>query len=451
MKKITILGSGIAGLSCSYHAGHKKCIVFEKNAYAGGHLYSHQNNGFIWDEGPHISFTRLPYVRDLFHKSVNGEFLDVKSNVANWFKGSWIPHPAQSNLFAVPEPLRNSCIIDFLKVRKKLDKNKIPSNYEEWLLNAFGKTFTETFPKVYTKKYWTLDAKDLSIDWIGNRIYYPKKEDIISGSKKPLKKQTHYIDSFRYPLRGGFKSFMNELRFGANIKLNHKVNKIDLKDKKIFFDNGKQHLYERLICTLPLPELIGVISNVPLEIKEAANLLSCSSLLLINITANHKPLKPYHWMYVYDKDKISTRINHVNLLSPNNAPAGKTGVQVEVYSSSYRPFKLSPDKISKVVIEELKDMELIKSPETVHTHYVPYANVIFDHRRKEAQNKIFSWLEQYGLEREDDDLEPITDWSQKKSINIGQLGLAGRFAQWKYYWSDDCVMRGKLLSENIQL
>jgi hypothetical protein len=25
--------------------------------------------------------------------------------------------------------------------------------------------------------------------------------------------------------------------------------------------------------------------------------------------------------------------------------------------------------------------------------------------------------------------------------------LAGRFAQWKYFWTDDCVLRGRQLAE----
>jgi len=445
MKKITILGSGIAGLSCSYHAGHKNCVIFEKNEYSGGHLYSHKDNGFTWDEGPHVSFTKIPYVQDLFHKSVNGKFFEFSSNLANWFKGNWIPHPAQSNLFAVPEPLRNSCLKDYLKVHKKLGKNKIPSNYEEWLLNAFGKTFTETFPKAYTKKYWTVDAKDLSTDWIGYRVYNPKKKDFVNGSKKSLKKQTHYINNFRYPSHGGFESFINSLRLGANIKCNHKVNRIDLRNKKIFFNNGKQHSYESLISTLPLPELIDVISNVPSKIKKAADLLLCSSLLLVNITAKHKALKPYHWLYVYDKNKLSTRINQTELLSPSNTPKDKTGIQVEVYFSSKKPLTNDISEIKKRVVKEVKEMGLINKEETVHTQIIKYANIIFDHKRRSAQNQVLNWLEQFGLEREDDDLEPITNWNKKHKVNYGNLMLAGRYGQWKYYWSDDCVMRGKVL------
>ena len=35
----------------------------------------------------------------------------------------------------------------------------------------------------------------------------------------------------------------------------------------------------------------------------------------------------------------------------------------------------------------------------------------------------------------------------KQAIEIKDLALAGRFGQWKYYWTDDCVLRGKKLSD----
>lgn len=448
MTKFTILGAGIAGLSCSYHLGHKDSIIFEKKNYYGGHIYSHKKNNFIWDEGPHVSFTKHQYVKDLFADSVNNELLEYEVNIANYYKGSWIPHPAQSNLWSIPENIRKNCLDDFINSRKKIEKN--PENYSEWLNQAFGKTFAINFPEAYTKKYWTCSAKDLAIDWIGERIFYPNIETVKQGYLKKPKKPTHYVQKVRYPSEGGYVSFLNKLKHKSNIKFNYEVSEIDLKKKLIIFKNKKIHIFENLINTLPLNEFIRLCKNVPLEVSNAANNLNCSSILLVNVTANHPPIKPFHWLYVYDENKISTRINHVDLLSSKNAPLGKTGVQVEIYFSNYRPLEKSPDEISKIVIDELKEMKLIKEPETVHTQNVPYANVIFDHKRKKAQDIIFSWLEQYGLKREEDDLDPITDWKQKKPINIGRIGLAGRFAQWKYYWSDDCVMRGKLLSETYQ-
>jgi hypothetical protein len=43
----------------------------------------------------------------------------------------------------------------------------------------------------------------------------------------------------------------------------------------------------------------------------------------------------------------------------------------------------------------------------------------------------------------------MTDWDTKPEKPLGNIILAGRFAQWKYYWTDDCVMRGKYIADNI--
>jgi len=59
MTKTTILGAGLAGLSCSYHIGHQNCLIFEQKSHVGGHIYSHPIGGFTWDEGPHVSFTEI--------------------------------------------------------------------------------------------------------------------------------------------------------------------------------------------------------------------------------------------------------------------------------------------------------------------------------------------------------------------------------------------------------
>jgi len=95
-------------------------------------------------------------------------------------------------------------------------------------------------------------------------------------------------------------------------------------------------------------------------------------------------------------------------------------------------------------------MELIESAETVHTQYIKYANVIFDKKRRDAQNIVLSWLEQFGLVRESDDLDPMTDWSTSVNVDRGKLALAGRFGQWKYFWTDDCVLRGKQFGKNYE-
>lgn len=443
---ITILGAGLAGLSCSYYLGHDNCIVFERNAHAGGHIHSHKRNGVIWDEGPHISFTRNPYVRELFEQSVQGYVREIPVRVGNYYHGHWIPHPAQSNLCAVPEPLRTECLDAFLATRRSAEEPHAPANYQQWLDQAFGPTFATRFPRAYTEKYWTVPPEALATDWVGKRVYYPDVDTVIQGYHSPQDRSTHYIRTARYPSRGGYRTFASALLEGAPVRLQTAVIGIDLRQREIQLADGTVHQYRQLINTLPLPEFVRMITAAPPSVQEAADTLQCSSLLLVNITAKNVATHPFHWFYVYDRDKFATRVHHVDRLSPHNAPSGTTGVQVEVYASRARPFTRSHEAIAATVVQELIEMGVIEHCESVHTQFIPWANVIFNHDRRAAQNIILSWLADHGLAREPDDLEPMTDWDLAPSSPQDSIALAGRFAQWKYFWTDDCVLRGRQLA-----
>ena len=455
MSELLILGAGLSGISTSYHVGHNHCRILEKNSYPGGHIYTETVGGFTWDEGPHISFTKHEYVKNLFADNVDGEFLEYPVATGNYYQGHWIPHPAQSNLFAVPEPLRSACVQDFLDTRQTTDEAN-PKNYKEWLHLAFGDTFAETFPTAYTRKYWTAEPEELDTDWVGDRVYYPSVDDVVNGSKAPLPEETHYIQSIRYPKRGGYFAYAEKMTHGANIEFNRKMDTISFSDRTLTMNDGEIIPFDKIVITSPLPEVIRC-SEAPREVKQAANTLCCTSLLVVNVIANHSTARSENWMYIYDEQKWATRINCTEKLSPENGVPGKTGIQVEVYFSDYRPLERPLDDIAAEVVDELIEMGLILSRDAVdsyHHRWVEWANVVFDKKRKAAQETILDWLEQFGLRREIDDLHPMTDWETRleteKPVPEQTIFLAGRFAQWKYFWTDDCVLRGLQVSEKLK-
>jgi len=231
VKKTTILGAGPSGLGTSYHIGHNDCVVYEASDHCGGHTYSEVREGFTWDDGPHVNFGKNEYVRKLFADSVEQEVLEFAPIIRNYFRGHFIDHPAQSNLYQVPEPIRTECLHSFLATRSN-GQVAPPSNYQEWLTQAFGPVFAETFPAAYTRKYWTTEPKNLGTDWLEfpaakfprrlrakreTRVFYPSVEDVKGGYNGPLGRNTHYVDKFRYPARGGFVAFLRKLAEGANI------------------------------------------------------------------------------------------------------------------------------------------------------------------------------------------------------------------------------------------
>lgn len=445
--KILILGGGLAGLSCSYHIGHENCIIIEKNKYLGGHATTFFRDGAFWDEGPHVSFTKLSYAKEIITTSCNSDILEYQTNVGNYFNGYWIPHPAQSNLFAVPQPLAKECYEDFLNYQNHKTSDDQPQNYQEWLDYAFGLKFSRTFPHAYTRKYWTCEPQNLSVDWVGKRVFKPDLASIKNGYNGKPRQGTHYINSVRYPSKGGFISFFDRIKNNANT-IHETITSINLAEKQIIASSGRCFNYDKLISTLPLDQFIALADNVPARVLEASRILRCTSLLLVNILGVQDEQNPYHWLYVYDESKYSTRITQTHLLADSNTPDGIAGIQVEVYASAYRPFPDTFDNISKTVVKEVQLMKLLDEVHSYHYQYVPYANIIFDRDRRDAQDIVLSYLENFGLTREDDDLEPTTNWSKCHHFEkLSCLSLAGRFGQWKYFWSDDCILRGKQLGQ----
>lgn len=455
---ILILGAGLSGLAASYHLGHDRCLLLERNGHAFGHSSSVRRDGFTWDIGPHVSFTKHQYVKSLFEQSVDGELEELEVRVGNYYRGFWIDHPAQTALHQVPQPERDACLASFLETRRQRDENLTAhaANYQQWIERAFGPVFSNTFTAPYTRKYWTREPCELTTSWIGGRVLYPKVEDVQRGAVGPLERSMHYINRVRYPRHGGYQSFAASMKRGSRIRYGANVALIDLDRHEVWLEDGSRISFDKLVNTLPLPVFVGKCKDAPASVLEASRQLSCTQLLLVNLAAPHTALRAEHWLYVYDEDKFSTRVNFTEKLSGNNAPPGWTGVQTEVYFSRHRPLPLTPEEIGDRVEEELIDMGIIdpslfRIAEASHRHLklAPWANVIFDHDTAPALEIIWQWLETHGLQRESDDLHPLTDWNGDLPIfnSNASLFMAGRFGQWKYYWSDDCVLRGKRIAQ----
>ena len=453
--KVLILGGGLSGISASFHLGHDNCLIVEKNDYLLGHIASKSNNGFTWDEGPHVSFTQNKYVQELFEQSVDYNFFEFSAVVGNYFEGNWIDHPAQVNMYQFNKKTRKECLDSYLNEIKK-ENVFLPTNYAEWLQQSFGQVFSQKLAEVYTTKYWTRKAQDLSVDWVGSRIYRPSESDVVRGAKGPLNERKHYIKKFRYPKNGGFEQFGKSMTKGARVNYNRVITMIDLKKKIVSTQCGEVYHYDTLINTLPLPIFLKSCVQTKEQLKNEEQALECTKLYTFNIEVPHLKKRPEHWFYVYDQELMSTRINFTESLSKNNAPRGMSGIQVEIYSNNKEKIMINEEEYGQKILKEMVLMDLIDKEHidkcVISSVEVPWANVIFTRKTKKALENIWSKLSYLGLKREFDDTYPMSNWEEKNKGNaLGSLIMAGRFGQWKYFWSDDCVLRGKYISENINL
>ena len=417
MKNI-ILGAGIAGIAAAYELKQNDIdsIILEKNNSWGGLLDNFEINGFRFDKFVHFSFAKSDYVNDIFYKT---PFIKHKPLSSNYYKGIWLKHPAQNNLYPLNKDEQDKILHDF-KARNESSVSEI-SNYEEWLRIQYGDYFAENFPMIYTKKYWTVNAKDLETKWVGKRMYKPSIEEIENGCNTDVTPNTYYTKEMRYPKQGGYKSFLKPMIKGLTIKTNSKVEYIDLCKKKVSLTNKQTYNFENLISSLPLTEICKLIINVPSEVLNASKKLNYTSGYIISLGFNKPDIANKLWFYIYDQDILPARVYSPSLKSPNNAPKGCSSMQAEIYFNKGVKLDKTDSDILEETIVKFVEMGLFKHEDLIvkDIRSEKYANVIFDHNIYKNRQIVLDYL------------------SKNNIISVG------RFGEWEYFWSDQSMLSGR--------
>ena len=424
MSNIVVLGSGMAGFGAAYrlHSAGVTPVMYDKNGHHGGHTASFRHNGgFLFDIGPHISFTKDPRIQELFADSVDQQYETLQIHLKNYWRGYWPTHPVQLHLHGLPEDVIVKVIADFVEERHTPERTV--NNYADWLLASFGRTFSELFPMQYTRKYHLTTAENMSTDWLGPRIYRPSLEEVLLGALSPNSAHKHYITHFRYPNRGGFVSYLTKFVPLGNLKLKHELVSLDPRSRQLSFSNGVVTQYDALVSSVPLPDLVKAICGAPLDVVEASRRLACSTCVLVNIGVDRAELSDATMIYFYDEDICFTRLSFPHMLSGTNVPPGTGSIQAEVYfSDKYRPLTGSPDDWIQPVITDLRRCGLLQQRDQIlfrSSMVVKYANIIFDLERAAALKTVHGYLDDIGV------------------------NYCGRFGDWGYLWTDESFKSGE--------
>ena len=427
MPNIAILGSGMGGFGAAHrlHAEGITPVMYDKNAYHGGHTASFRDGGFIFNQGPHISFTKDNRIQDLFAESVGQMYETMHLNANNYWRGYRPQHPVQLHMHGLPDDVIVKVISDFVEERQAPERPI--HNYADWLLASFGRTFAELFPMQYTRKYHLTTADNMSTDWLGPRIYRPSLEEVLRGAISPSAPTVHYISHFRYPREGGFVSYLKKFVPLGNLKLNHELIAIDPRVRQLRFSNGVVANYDVLVSSVPLPELIGMIQGAPQEVRDAAQRLACSTCVLVNVGVNRDDLSKSQLTYIYDDDICFTRLSFPHMFSSNNVPKGMGSIQAEVYfSDKYKPLTGAPEDWIEPVIRDLRRMDLIREEDQIefrNARLLKYANIIFDLQRADALKIVHGYLDDLGI------------------------AYCGRYGDWGYMWTDESFKSGEQAAE----
>lgn len=417
MSNNVILGAGIAGISAAYHLKQKgeNSVIFEKDNDWGGLCGFFEIDGFRFDRFVHFTFAKDEKIAELFAKSSP---LYAHPPVSyNYWRGCWLKHPAQNNL--APLPIEEKVkIIDSFVNRPRKDVAEI-SDYAEWLRVQYGDYFAENFPFAYTRKYWGVEAKQLETKWVGNRLHVSPLPEVLRGAFAEQQENFYYTKFMNYPKKGGFRSIMNECRKGLDIRLNKKAVRIDTAAKQVEFADGTVENYDNLISSLPLPEIIKMISDVPENVQNAAKQLRWTCGYQVSLGFNRPDVAKYLWFYIYDEDVPPARVYSPNLKSPDNAPEGCSSLQAEIFFANGANIP-DKDKILQQTVSKLKEICRFADDDVVvkDIRFEPYANIIFTPEIYESRKVVREWLQARGI----------------KTI--------GRFGEWDYLWSHQAFESG---------
>jgi len=430
---ILIIGAGLAGLSTAYHLesndGYQIC---EKEEEAGGLCRSYEKGGYTFDYTGHLLHLRNGYTRELVEKLLPDRLTSRDRRASIYSQGVLTPYPFQANLYNLPKEVVRDCLVGFieaeLKRARNLDKDGIANgSFKDWIVSTFGTGIADHFMLPYNEKLWKRALSELSSEWVDWSIPIPSVDEVIGGALGLENKKMGYNAQFLYPDKGGIgvlpRSFVPHLN---TIGYNRELTAIDVKEKQVWFSDDSTMKYDHLVSTVPLPELITMIRDVPPRIAELGTRLKHLSVLDINLGITSDLLPDQHWIYFPEPQVPFYRAGFYSHFSLSSAPPKAASLYVEL---SYLPGSpLDREGITEAAFRGLKACGMIRSRDEIvveDTVDIPYAYVVYDDERKRILPDIMSYL------------------------NKCDIFSIGRYGSWEYLSMEDTILQGKAVAEAL--
>jgi len=352
---IPILGAGLAGLSAARHLKDDH-IILEKACNVGGLCKSVNIDGYIFDYAPHILFTRNEYVKTLYKDLLKGNLYKKKRKTYVYLLDTYVGYPFEVNLETLPEDIVQECIEGVMN-RETME----PSNFEEWIYTTFGDGIAKHYMIPYNRKIWKYDLSKMNIDWIQGRVPSPSVEEMKKGAAGTRRKDYGPNAEFMYPKHEGIGALANQLCKGLNISLDSKVVEVkpsgtDVRVK--YWKEGKirETASEKIISSIPLPELVRILHEAPEEVIKAASSLVYNSLVCVQIGVKRPKISDKHWLYFPEDKFIFNRISFPMNFSEYTTPGERSSILVEV---THRETSIDPEGVRGHVIEDLTKTNII--------------------------------------------------------------------------------------------
>ena len=440
-----IIGAGPAGLTAGYEllqSGKENILILEKNDKVGGLASTKVFGEYSYDIGPHRFFTKNEEINELFLKMLGKDAVKVNRLTRIYYKKKYFNYPLTpvNALFGLGPLNAISIISSYIYSRIKFYfKVSEINNFEDWVIDKFGRKLYSTFFKNYTEKVWGIDCKDIGKDWAAQRI---KGLSLLTAIKFALfpnskKRPKTLVDEFYYPKLGAgmlwekFEKIINK----KNIKISKEANVVGIKymDDSVevtYIQDQKEitHVANAVFFSNPLLEFLNIFKNeIPQEVIDAAESLNYRNHISVHLTVDKK-LFDDNWIYVHSPDLNLARIADFTNFSPHMSKENEYPLTLEYFCYEHdKIWSMDNKDIIKHAIEELEEIFPL-SFNIVHSEVT---------RSAKAYPVIKTGFEEK--------IEIIKKWLQTKE-RITAIGRSGMF---KYNNQDHAMATGIYAARNF--
>ncbi|MDD5172503.1 MAG: NAD(P)-binding protein, partial [Candidatus ainarchaeum sp.] len=270
--KTGVLGGGISGLTfASLVSGAE---VLEKETIAGGLMRSVKEDGYTFDLGSHIIFSKNKETLGFMLGLLGQNVITHRRNTKIFYKGTKVKYPFENGLGDLPKQEAMECFDDYKAAYEKRENGELvpPRNFKEWMHYRFGKAITEKYLYPYNKKIWDYPPEKMDIFWVEGRVPQPPLEDVRKAAMgQESEGYTHQLN-FYYPAKGGMQAVTDALvnKIGNRLKTGFEAKKVRREDGKWVVEGPETRVYDRLVTTMHINDFIKIYDGVPKEVKEAA-------------------------------------------------------------------------------------------------------------------------------------------------------------------------------------
>lgn len=431
---VTILGAGLSGIALAYFIQENPNIdhidIIEKESSSGGLCRSIHKDGYVYDIGPHILFSKDKEMLDLM-LSVLDEKNDLKRSNQIIYKGHYVQYPFENDLSKLPDEDKKYCVTAF---ESNPYRNYQADNMLQFFLKTFGEGITNTYLRPYNEKIWKYDPSFMDTQMV-ERIPQPTDDEIRrSAAGETVDGYVHQL-YFHFPRYGGIESvvrgFESRLSDKCTIHLNHYVESVSkIGNRYKVVSGGTSYTSDLLISTIPIQELIESYAASTDTLKNCAEQLRYNSILIAFVRTG-KDLCGDNFAFMNpEKDVIFHRISKMDFLGEQYHISDGATYMVEI---TFREGDYIDAQTDSEILGRIKkgmvylgfannDSEISLIDLTRHK----YAYVIYDINHKSNMATIRNFFDNEGIL------------------------LNGRFGNFEYWNMDRVLREAKTMSENIE-